>query len=253
MNKKRKNIIAIVPARYASTRFPGKLLADLNGLPVILHTLMNISKSKYLQDLYVATDDDRIAKICNDNGYKVIITPNNFNSGTDRIAFALETLQSNPQLIINCQADEPFIDADSIDELILKITNSNCDAGTIISPIKNIDELLNSSIVKVIVNEQFEAIYFSRSPIPFIRDIITEEWLNFHTFYKHIGIYAFKSKTLKKFISLKPSKLELAEKLEQLRLIEAGYKFLCTLTEKRLIGIDTPEELELARRFLQSH
>lgn len=246
------DIIAIVPARYASTRFPGKLLADLDGTPVIIHTLKNASKSRHIADLYVATDDGLIEETARNHGFKVIMTPSNFVSGTDRIAYALQTLPIQPELIVNIQADEPFIDPELIDELIAKTIDSSCDVGTIISSIKNIDELMNPSIVKVIVNEKFEAIYFSRSPIPFIRDENIENWLNVHTFFKHIGIYAYKTDTLKTFVTMPPSKLELAEKLEQLRLIEAGYKFICTLTDKMMIGIDTPEDLELAKRFMQS-
>ncbi len=181
------------------------------------------------------------------------MTEKNINSGTDRIASVIGKLPKTPDLIVNIQADEPSIDSNSIDELIIETFKSDCDVGTLISPIKIFDELMNPSVVKVIINDNAQAIYFSRSPIPYLRDIPDEKWLSHHTFYKHIGVYAYKLDVLKKFTILPTSKLELAEKLEQLRLLESGYQFLCVTTNKNMIGIDTPEDLELAKKLMNSN
>ena len=242
--KRELDAVAIIPARLSSTRFPRKLLADLNGKPLIVNTALNINNSRYLKDVIVASEDDEIINVCQKYGIKSIKTPNNFRSGTDRIAWAYRRLENEYDLVYNIQADEPMIDSETIDLLHEKFTNSLSQVGTLIKKIDNLEDLFNTNVVKVVLETDNTALYFSRSPIPFQRDVPTQDWLKNQTYWKHIGVYCYKVESLEKFVTTEPTDLELSENLEQLRLLQNNHKYFCCQTDKELIGVDTIEDLE---------
>ncbi len=248
--KRELDAVGIIPARLASTRFPNKLLADLNGLPVIIHTALNIQKSKYLQRIVVATEDDEIIEVCNKYNIEAIKTPNTFKSGTDRIMWAYRRLEDSFDLVYNIQADEPLIDAEAIDKLHERYTNSLSQVGTLIKRIDNIDDVFNPNVVKVTLETDNTALYFSRSPIPYQRDVEKDDWLKKQIYWKHIGVYCYRVESLEKFVSIEPTDLELAENLEQLRLLQNNHKYFCCETDKDFVGIDTPEDLEKVKAIL---
>jgi len=235
--------VAVIPARWESSRFPGKPLADINGVPMIIRVWQNASASKHLERVIIATDDTRIFKTCRDYNAEVVMTDTDHPSGTDRIAQALEVLQIDSQNIMNIQGDEPTLTSELIDKLIVDSVNSEFDIATFVKRIDNSDELFNPSVVKVILDNNSYAIYFSRAVIPYIRDVARDEWIRRELFYKHIGIYLYKKHSLNNFCHLKPTALENSEKLEQLRLLQNGYKYLCIEIRDNIYGIDTPEQL----------
>jgi 3-deoxy-manno-octulosonate cytidylyltransferase (CMP-KDO synthetase) len=250
--KRELDAVGIVPARLASERFPNKLLADLCGIPVFVHTVKNIQSSKYLKEIIVATEDDEIIDVCEKFDINYIKTPNNFISGTDRIAWAVRRLEYNFDLVYNIQADEPLIDAETIDILHERFTNSLSQVGTLIKRIDNIDEVFNENIVKVVLETDNTALYFSRSPIPYQRGVEKEKWLNNQIYWKHIGVYCYKVESLERFVSIQPTDLEVSEKLEQLRLLQNNHKYFCCETNKEFIGIDTKEDLIKAENYLKN-
>lgn len=239
--------IAIIPARYASTRFPGKPLADIKGKPMIQRVYEQV---KFVVDeVWVATDDDRIYNAVEAFGGKAVITSAEHRSGTDRINEAYNKIGKQFDVIINVQGDEPFIQPEQIESLKACFDGPNVELATLVKPFKQengFDALFNANSPKVVINKANEAIYFSRSIIPYIRDAHHTEWLNSHVFYKHIGMYAYRSDILAEITKLPQSSLELAESLEQLRWIENGYKIRVGYTKIETIGIDTPEDLQKA-------
>ena len=246
-------VLAIIPARYASTRFPAKPLAMLGGKPIVQRVYEQVSK--VVERVVVATDDERIYDAVTSFGGEVVLTSTNHKSGTDRCAEAYEKLGYEADIVINVQGDEPFIAAEQIETLIKCFEKGDIDIATLVKPFSaesSIDALENPNSPKVVINEKSEAIYFSRSVVPYLRDVERSEWLNHHTFYKHLGIYAFRAKTLGEITQLPQSPLEMAEKLEQLRWLENGYKIGVGMTDIETIGIDTPEDLERAERYLGS-
>ena len=245
-------VLAIIPARYASTRFPAKPLAQLGGKPIVQRVYEQVKK--VVERVVVATDDERIFDAIVSFGGEVVMTSPNHKSGTDRCAEAYEKLGYEADIIINVQGDEPFIATEQIETLVKCFENKAIDIATLVKPFSaegGIDALENPNSPKVVMNEQGEAIYFSRSVVPYLRDVERSEWLKHHTFYKHIGIYAFRAKTLGEITQLAQSPLEKAEKLEQLRWLENGYKIGVGITDIETIGIDTPEDLERAEQFLK--
>ncbi|MBN1184889.1 MAG: 3-deoxy-manno-octulosonate cytidylyltransferase [Bacteroidales bacterium] len=236
----------IIPARYASTRFPGKPLADIGGKPMIQRVYEQASKQ--LEHVIVATDDDRIERAVKAFGGRVAMTSEHHRSGTDRCAEVLSILEKEgtnvPDVVINIQGDEPFIQPGQIAKLMECFTTPDTEIATLVKPIHENEDIFNPNKPKVILNCNSEAIYFSRSPIPYVRNFKSEEWEKKHTFYKHIGMYAYRSDILKKLTKLAPSVLEVAESLEQLRWVENGYKIRVSITNEETIGIDTPEDLE---------
>ena len=238
------NILGVIPARYASTRFPAKALADINGKPMIQCVYEQCLESTMLSDVIVATDDNRIKDVIEKAGGKAMLTSEDHNSGTDRCA---EIVSNFPDVdyIINIQGDEPFINPEQIDQLCA-ILNSNVEIGTLIKLIDSQEELFDVNIPKVVFNTSLEAIYFSRNTIPFSRGTDKDAWINEHKYYKHIGMYAYRKDVLQKIAGIEPSDLELAESLEQLRWLENGFKINLKITEFDSIGIDTPEDLERA-------
>lgn len=245
--------IAIIPARYASTRFPGKPLADMNGSPMIQRVYEQVKKA--IDDVWVATDDERIYNTVTSFGGKAVMTSPDHKSGTDRIQEAYTKINGEFDVIINVQGDEPFIQAEQIEALKNCFDSREVELATLVKPFKKedgFDTLFNANSPKVVINKKNEAIYFSRSIVPYIRDAHHTEWLDKHTFYKHIGMYAYRSDVLKEITQLPQSVLEKAESLEQLRWIENGYKIRVGYTDVETIGIDTPEDMERALVFLQN-
>jgi 3-deoxy-manno-octulosonate cytidylyltransferase (CMP-KDO synthetase) len=243
--------LGIIPARYASSRFPGKPLADMLGKPMIRRVYERVSG--LLDDVIVATDDERIYNAVQSFGGKVVMTSPNHLSGTDRCFEAFLKSGSDFDVVVNIQGDEPFIKPAQIELLKACFDDEKTQIATLVKPFSAGDDfeiLFNPNSPKVILNSSGQAIYFSRSVIPYVRGKHHQEWLGSHTFYKHIGIYAYKSEVLKEITSLPQSPLEKAESLEQLRWIENGYVIKAGITNEETIGIDTPEDLELALSFI---
>lgn len=243
-------IIGIIPARYASTRFPGKPLVDIGGRSMIQRVYEQAKKSKSLTDVIVATDDERIEEHIRSFGGNVIMTKESHQSGTDRCFETIQKYTGSADVIINIQGDEPFIHPQQIDLLASCFNSDKVQLATLVKIINNYEELLNTNTPKVTLNRVGEAIYFSRQTIPYIREKKQTEWLEHHTFYKHIGIYGYTAKALSEITVLKQSSLELAEGLEQLRWIENGYKIKVEITDLESIAIDTPDDLKKLTNFL---
>ncbi|MBI5747693.1 MAG: 3-deoxy-manno-octulosonate cytidylyltransferase [Nitrospinae bacterium] len=239
-------IIAIIPARYASTRFPGKPLASINGKPLIQHVWERVSKAQSLNRVIVATDDERIFKTVKEFGGEAEMTLQNHSTGTDRISEVAKRLKTD--IIVNVQGDEPLIEPDVIDEAVKPLmNNSEILMATLKTRIINNEELKDPNVVKVVTDRDDFALYFSRFPIPYVRDSGQEKYI----YYKHIGIYVYKKDFLLKFAQMRPTLLEEAEKLEQLRALENGYKIKVVETDYNSIGVDTPEDLERVKEILK--
>ncbi len=240
-------ILGVIPARFASSRFPGKPLVDIHGKSMIQRVYERAKESTKLDDLVVATDDERILLHVNDFGGRAILTSDTHQSGTDRCAEAAHKLPGF-NVIINIQGDEPYIDSRQIDLLASCFAEPETALATLVKKITTGSELSNPNSPKVILNRNSEAIYFSRTPIPFLRGILQgedhEEWLSHHTFFKHIGIYGYRADTLEAITHLPVSILEKAESLEQLRWIENGYKIKVAVTDIETQAIDTPADLQ---------
>ena len=243
-------IIGIIPARYASTRFPAKPLVDIAGKSMIERVYLQAKKSKILTDVVVATDDERIVLHVKSFGGKVVMTSEMHQSGTDRCFEAVNTFCPDADLVINIQGDEPFIQPEQIDLVASCFRSADTQIATLVKIIKTEEELFNLNIPKVVLNAQKEAMLFSRQTIPAIRGKEEQEWLKNFTFYKHIGIYAYRTSILNEITRLKPSSLELAESLEQLRWLENGYKIKVELTDFESVAVDTPEDLKKLTKFL---
>lgn len=246
--------IGIIPARYASTRFPGKPLADMAGKPMIQRVYEQVET--VLDAVCVATDDTRIETAVKAFGGNVVMTSDKHRSGTDRCYEAFMKVGNGYDVIVNIQGDEPFIHPEQIQTIKACFTNNSTQIATLVKPFRPSDDfekvLMNPNSPKVVINKNNEAMYFSRSVIPYIRGKQCSEWLVNHTFYKHIGLYAYRADVLKEITQLPQSALELAESLEQLRWLENGYKIKVGITEQETIGIDTPEDMEKALAFLAS-
>lgn len=237
-----KQIIGIIPARYASTRFPGKPLADIQGITMIERVYRQASKSKLLQKIIVATDSDNIYNHVLSFGGEAQMTDFNHVSGTDRCLEAFQNELDEYDFVINIQGDEPFIQPEQID-LLAQNMGLDTEIASLYKKITDKESIFNPNIPKVIFDTNQKAIYFSRHPIPFIRGEELEQWNSKHTFFKHIGIYGFRADVLQDITKLLPSKLEIAESLEQLRWLENGFKITMVETEIETFGIDTPEDI----------
>lgn len=245
--------VAIIPARYASTRFPGKPLADIGGKPMIQRVYEQVKKA--VSEVWVATDDPRIFDAVESFGGKAVMTSPDHKSGTDRIQEAFLKINTDSDVVINVQGDEPFIQPEQVEALKACFDNSNVELATLVKPFRKEDGfevLFNPNSPKVVINKKNEAIYFSRSIVPYIRDVHHTEWLDKHVFFKHIGMYAYRSDILGEITKLPQSSLEKAESLEQLRWIENGYKIRVGYTDIETIGIDTPEDMEKALALLKN-
>jgi len=236
-------ITGIIPARYASTRFPGKPLVNINGKSMLQRVFEQCLKSN-LDRLVVATDDERIAKHVEAFGGEVTLTSSAHKSGTDRISEAADQLQLNEDsIVINIQGDEPFIDPQDINLLIGCFENPTTQIVTLVKKIDTIESLENPNNPKVVLNSNKEALYFSRAPVPYLKDFKKEDWLNHHKFFKHIGVYGFRISVLKEISRLPIGVLEQKERLEQLRWLENGYRIQIVETKSESIAVDCPEDL----------
>ncbi len=245
-------IVAIIPARYASTRFEGKPLAVLGGVTVIERVYKRVAS--VVDTVAVATDDERILRAVEAFGGRAVMTSAEHKSGTDRCWEAYEKLGVEADVIVNVQGDEPFIAPEQITSLVECFHNKEIDIATLVKPFgedDTVESLENPNTPKVVFDNNMKALYFSRSVIPYLRGVEREMWLREHTFYKHIGMYAFRSSTLSEVTRLPQSSLEIAESLEQLRWIECGYNIGVGITNIETIGIDTPEDLARAEAFLK--
>lgn len=236
--------IGIIPARYASTRFPGKPLAEIDGKIMIQRVYEQAKKASALHHVVVATDDERIQKAVLDFGGEVVMTSSEHQSGTDRCLEALRQQEMDFEIVVNIQGDEPFISPDQINLILSCFHQENTEIATLVKLIEDEKELWNTNKPKVLMDEDDFAIYFSRQCIPYLRDIEKPKWLEEFNFYKHIGMYAYRAETLAELCALKPSRLERAEGLEQLRWIENGYKIKTAITDEEALSVDSPEDLE---------
>ena len=240
--------IAVIPARYASTRFPGKPLAVLGGKTVIQRVYEQAVS--ILPEAYVATDDERIFQAVEAFGGRAVMTRADHKSGTDRIEEAVEKIATGADVIINIQGDEPFIQPSQIETLMQLFDDPATQIGTLGKRFETIDAVRNPNSPKIVTDNRGFALYFSRSVIPYIRGIETDEWLTHYPFLKHLGIYAYRREVLAEVTRLPQSALEKAESLEQLRWLENGYRIRVGLTNVETVGIDTPEDLARAEAFL---
>lgn len=238
-------ILGIIPARYASTRFPGKPLADIGGKSMIQRVYEQVKKSKLITDVIVATDNQLIMDHVNRFGGRVRMTKESHVSGTDRCYEALTLQKASFDYVINIQGDEPFIQPEQID-LLAGLLDGKTELATLVKKIEDPEQLFNPNVVKAVVASNGEALYFSRSAVPHIRNTSEQDWVSAHTFYKHIGMYAYRTDVLKKLTALPVSPLEKAESLEQLRWLENGFRIKVAETKTETIGIDTPEDLQRA-------
>ncbi|WP_321517361.1 3-deoxy-manno-octulosonate cytidylyltransferase [uncultured Bacteroides sp.] len=245
--------IGIIPARYASTRFPGKPLAMLGGKTVIQRVYEQVRNC--LDEAYVATDDERIEQAVTAFGGKVVMTSQLHKSGTDRCYEAFTKIGAGYDVVVNIQGDEPFIQPSQLDSIKACFDDPTTHIATLVKPFTASDSfetLENVNSPKVVVNKNWNALYFSRSIIPFTRNSDKKDWLKQHIYYKHIGLYAYRAEVLKEITTLSQSSLELAESLEQLRWLENGYTIKVGITDLETIGIDTPEDLIKAETFLKN-
>jgi 3-deoxy-manno-octulosonate cytidylyltransferase (CMP-KDO synthetase) len=237
-------ILGIIPSRYASTRFPGKPLIDIDGKTMIQRVYEQAKKASSLTEVVVATDNQTILEHVISFGGKVVMTSSTHESGTDRCAEVLEKSRENYDVVINIQGDEPFINPEQINELASCFNDSKTDIATLVKAIKTNEELFNPNRPKVHFDENNFALMFSRNTIPKLDNIEKENWINEHTFYKHIGIYGYRSAVLQLISKLPPSLLEIKERLEQLRWLENNFSIKIATTDYEAIAIDTPEDLD---------
>lgn len=243
--------VAVIPARLDSTRLPRKVLADLNGHPLLWYVWNQVRQSHRVSVVYVATDSNEVQTVVEGWGGQVLMTSSNCRSGTERVAACLGYLDAD--LILNIQGDEPLVDPAMLDALVDSWLLKPTDIITPIYAIHRLEELCNPNIVKVVRSANGYAIYFSRSPIPFVRDTPFEQWLDRQTFWGHIGVYGYSTKALAAYAVLPASTLEQAERLEQLRFLEAGYSILTMETEYRSVAVDTLQDLEKVQAILAEH
>ena len=239
---------AIIPARFASTRFPGKPLKLIGGKAMLQHVYERVNASNLFDTVIIATDDERIYNAAKSWNAEVMMTKDTHISGTDRCEEVCAKLNNAFEVVVNVQGDEPFISKEPLEKVLALFSNPEIEIGTLIQKIKNEEEVQNPNVVKVARTVNGQALYFSRSPIPFIRDKNTI----YTGFVKHIGIYAYRTSVLNKIVKLAPSSLELAESLEQLRWLENGYKIFVAETDYEMLAVDTPEDLIKAEELLNT-
>lgn len=242
--------IGIIPARYASTRFPGKPLALLGGKPVIQHVYEKVATM--LEAAYVATDDERIYDVVKAFGGQVVMTRTDHKSGTDRIEEAIEKIGGEWDVVVNVQGDEPFVAKSQLDTICHCFDDPTTQIATLGKPFENMEAVQNPNSPKIVVDNMGFAMYFSRSVIPYVRGKEKSSWLTHYPFLKHLGIYAYRKDVLRQVTQLPQSSLEIAESLEQLRWLQNGFKIKVGTTDVETVGIDTPQDLERAEEFLKT-
>ncbi len=243
-------ILGIIPARYESSRFPGKPLIDIKGKSMIQRVYEQAAQSKLINELVVATDDDRIFNHVKQFNGNVMMTSINHTSGTDRCGEVIKKY-NNFDIVINIQGDEPLIRPGQLDDLLLSFKNSDVKIATLVKQMTDINEVLNPNRVKVVLDKNNNGVYFSRSPIPYVAKYNTKEWLTHSVFWKHIGIYAWRSDVLLKLVNLPKTQIEKTESLEQLRWIYNGYTINTVKTNIETPNIDTPEDVEKVLSLLK--
>jgi 3-deoxy-manno-octulosonate cytidylyltransferase (CMP-KDO synthetase) len=249
-----KRILGIIPARYLSSRLPGKPLVDIGGKSMICRVYDQCLKSASLTDVWVATDDQRIYNEITGNGGKALLSSTKHITGTERCFEAYEILKNRGEeydVLVNIQGDEPFINPRQIDLLTAVLLDTDDPIATLVYKITDDEDLWDENVVKVACALNDKAMYFSRSPIPFVKNTDKNAWLQRANFYKHVGIYAFKTPVIPSLVQLQATPLEKAENLEQLRWLEAGYTIKTAVTVYKTISVDTPEDLERARKQAQ--
>lgn len=242
--------IGIIPARYASTRFPGKPLALLDGKPVIQHVYEKVAA--VLEAAYVATDDERIYDVVKSFGGQVVMTRTDHKSGTDRIEEAIEKIGGEWDVVVNVQGDEPFVAKSQLDTICHCFDDPTTQIATLGKPFESMEAVQNPNSPKIVVDNMGFAMYFSRSVIPYVRGKEKSSWLTHYPFLKHLGIYAYRKDVLRQVTQLPQSSLEIAESLEQLRWLQKGFKIKVGTTDVETVGIDTPQDLERAEEFLKT-
>ena len=240
--------IAVIPARYASTRFPGKPLAILGGKTVIQRVYEQAMS--VLPEVFVATDDERIFDAVASFGGKAVMTRADHKSGTDRIEEAVETIGTDADVVINIQGDEPFVQPSQIETLMHLFDAPETQIGTLGKPFDTMEAVMNPNSPKIVTDRRGFALYFSRSVIPYIRGVEQGDWMRHYPFLKHLGVYAYRREVLAEVTRLPQGLLEKAESLEQLRWLENGYRIRVGLTDVETVGIDTPDDLLRAEQFL---
>ena len=241
------NVVGVIPARYGSTRLKAKVLADLLGKPLIQHVWERAHQSRLLDRLLIATDNERVKKTCERFGSEAVMTSKRHQSGSDRITEAVQSLET--EIVVNIQGDEPLIHHTMIDDMVRAILeDKSCQMATVVKPLYSEKELNDPGVVKAVIDHRGFALYFSRSVIPYNRDKAKITGIGY---YKHLGLYAYRKKFLMNFKNLPPSRLERTEKLEQLRVLEAGYKIKTVETSFDTIAVDTKEDLKRVEQFLK--
>lgn len=241
--------IAIIPARYSSSRFPGKPLALLAGKTVIEHVYEQVTRQ--ISEAWVATDDERIFETVKGFGGNAVMTRKDHKSGTDRIEEAAEKINTDADVIVNIQGDEPFIQPSQIETVCSQFDDPTTQIATLGKPFESMEAVENPNSPKIVTDVNGFALYFSRSVIPFVRGIDQAQWLGHYPFLKHLGIYAYRREVLRQVTRLPQSSLEKAESLEQLRWLQNGYRIRVGITNVETVGIDTPEDLKRAEEFMK--
>ena len=244
------NVTAIIPARYASTRLPGKPLIELAGKPMILHVCDAVSRSRNIEQTVVATDHESIADIVRKHGFDAVMTPSDLPSGSDRVAAAVSELGITTP-VLNVQGDEPMISPEVIDRLVNAFIGSGCDCATPVARITSTGELVDTAIPKVVMRKDRTALYFSRAHIPFLRDHEVSLWLEKGVFYRHVGLYLYQPKSLQQFVASPPSDLEQLEQLEQLRMLDLGMSILCVEVTYNGEAVDVPEDVQRVEALIK--
>ena len=240
--------VAVIPARLASTRLPRKVIADICGKTLVQHVWERVSQAKNIDGIFVATDSSEVVKVVTSWGGRALMTDPACQSGTDRIASILSEIEAD--LILNVQGDEPLVDPGMLEALVASWMSNPSDLITPVYRITSADDLSNSNVVKVARAHDGRALYFSRSPIPYVRDCPLDKWLERQAFWGHIGVYGYRKDVLEGYTKLPSSPLQIAESLEQLRFMEAGYSFQTVETTYHSVAVDTQEDLEKVRRII---
>jgi len=246
-------IVGIIPARYSSTRFPGKALCDIKGKTMVQRVYEQAKRSAHLDKVIVATDDQRIVDNVLSFGGEVVMTASTHPSGTDRCWDALQQLKEKYDYVINIQGDEPFINPKQIDELAIVLKDGKIELATQMIPVDSYEMLADEGEVKIVLNAVNEALYFSRAIIPYIKNVDQKEWHKHFQYYRHVGMYAYRADVLERITKLPVSSLEKVESLEQLRWVENGFKIKCVTTAFDSHCIDTPEDLQKMLKFMESN
>jgi len=244
-------VVAVIPARYASTRLPGKPLIDLNGQTMLERVWRAASSATLVDRVLIATDDERIMEAAGGFGASAVMTSPDLPSGTDRCYAAITQSGQQADIVINVQGDEPLLPSDLLDDLVRAVRLGDADVATPIARITDTADLLNENVVKVVVASSGLATYFSRAAVPHARGRGVDSWLEHHRYWKHVGLYAYTMDALEQHVALPVSDLELTEALEQLRLLERGLRYRCVVTEANLHGVDTQDDVERVRTMLR--